>query len=161
MEAAKTWVESITRKKAQYCRYLDTKQWDELEGLMLSDAHLSFLNTQGEVFSSGGIRYRFNSPRDFTRTMRKVFKTAKTSHSVTNPELELVSDQQAKAVWAMRDCIIFPDIAGFIPVSMRGYGHYFETWSKVGEDWFLSDLELRRTIVDFSLVARLFSRSNS
>jgi len=152
-----TWAEIITVKKAQYCRCLDTKQWDQLESLMLPDARLSFLDTEGKTFSARGVRYLFNSPREFTQTMREVFSSARTSHSVTNPELELVSDREASAIWAMRDCIVFPPVGGILPVSMHGYGHYFETWKRVGEDWFLSDLELRRTIIDLSYLARLFS----
>lgn len=39
--------ETIRRKKAQYCRYLDTEQWDSLEALAFPDAEIILLDASG------------------------------------------------------------------------------------------------------------------
>jgi hypothetical protein len=66
----------------------------DFQNIKTSNARLSFLDTDGKTFSSRGVSYLFNSPREFTQTMRGIFSSAQTSHSVTNPELELISDRE-------------------------------------------------------------------
>jgi hypothetical protein len=147
----------IRLKKARYCRYMDTKQWGEFEKLALPDAKLTFFDVDGTILSDGGIVFAFNSPGDFVRTMARFFEHAHTSHSVSNLEIELISDMEMFAIWAMQDHLVFRPIADVLPLSMHGYGHYHEIWQQRDGDWFLRNLELKRTIRELSPAARLLT----
>lgn len=150
--------ERIRSKKARYCRYLDTKQWKALEALALPDATLTFYGLDEQVYTAAGIRFAFESPKDFTRQMARLFSGASTSHQVTNSELELLSSKHVSATWAMQDRLLLKPFGGLIPVRMHGYGHYHEIWEEKEHDWFLKQLILKRTIIEINAIASFFMR---
>lgn len=135
--------ERIRTKKAQYCRFVDTKMWDEYEKLAFPDATFTFLGVDGEIL------YEFSSTKAHIETAAAALEGAQTSHRVSNSELVRLSDNQIAAIWAMEDYLIFRPRGDDSVSSMRGYGHYHETWELHEGDWFLRKLELRRTILEF------------
>jgi hypothetical protein len=70
--------ETIRRKKAQYCRYLDTKQWDSLEALAFPNAEMIFLDASGLVQTAGKRKFTFSTPKAFVDATRVLFKNAQT-----------------------------------------------------------------------------------
>ena len=51
-------------------------------------------------------------------------------HQGHNFELEFTSETTAKGIWSMTDRLYFPPGGAFS--LMTGYGHYLETYEKVG-----------------------------
>jgi hypothetical protein len=149
--------EEIREQKARYCRYLDTKQWDMLEELALSNARLTFLDVKGDVLRIGGTTFDFASPREFVHEMESLFANAQTSHAVTNGEFTLISANEVSVIWAMRDRLVFRPILGLFSISMQGYGHYHELWQRQDDVWRLKCLKLHRTLIEFSPVAGMFN----
>lgn len=125
---------------------------------MLPEAKLRFWDVDGRIAWAAGRPLIFDAPSQFTMMMATLFKDAKTSHSISNPELCLTSPREAYAIWAMRDRLVFPRILGIFPAWMQGYGHYQETWILRDATWLLATLDLRRTLVEMSVVANVFLR---
>ena len=136
--------EQIRFKKAQYCRFLDTKQWASFEKLALPDARFVFHGVNGEVL------HDFPSTRALVRPTARMLGDARTSHRVCNPELAPISDSEVSAIWAMEDYLVFPPNRAKPGMVIRGFGHYHEVWERQGDDWLLKRLDLRRQILDTS-----------
>jgi len=136
--------EAIRSNKARYCRFVDTKQWDELAKLALPETTYTFFDVAGEPL------YQFASTQAWLKVTTESLEGAHTSHRVCNSELSMISDSKVAAIWAMEDYLIFKPENGKPSKKMHGYGHYHETWERRGDDWFLSKLELKRTILEFS-----------
>lgn len=154
MPVAYEVAESIILRKSQYCRYIDTKQWDLLDALFAPHPRLTYYDTHGLVAMG---RYRggaapvplaFNSAMEFTALMAKVLDGAKTSHRFSNPELTAISASETSAVFAMEDRLIFRGKDG-ASKTMLGCGHYHEVWVAHEDGWLLKHLQLKRTILQF------------
>jgi hypothetical protein len=61
----------ITRKKSQYGRYIDTKQWDKFDQVALPDAGLSFFDSDGSILKAGNTAFAFSSSKVFTDFFKK------------------------------------------------------------------------------------------
>ncbi|KAK4109104.1 hypothetical protein N656DRAFT_771271 [Canariomyces notabilis] len=151
--------EIIRRKKAQYCRFLDTKQWDALEQLALPDAEFRFLNPDGSVITIGKTPLDFSTPKAFTAFMAVLFDKARTLHMVGGSgEIEpRDSPDEMSAVWGMEDQIVIRGTAGL--AEMRGGGYYHEIWKRDGNggDWHLKSLRLERIYAKSSVLGRVFA----
>ena len=130
----------IRDRKAKYCRFVDTKQWDELSDLLIDRPKLRFYGVEGELL------YGFDVAADWIELMKNYLAGAHTSHQVHNSEIEIVSATEVRAIWSMEDNLILAE-GGDRPASMHGYGHYHETWRLVGGSWRIADIELYRTIL--------------
>lgn len=134
--------EFIRDRKAKYCRYLDTKQFDKWEKLFSGDAKVTFCKPDGTVMmASENVKKFFEVTRDF-------FATTVTVHQIHNSEIEFKSHTEASAIWAMEDWHRYTPTSERPAKSMHGYGHYYETWKLVDGEWVIASLELRRLLVD-------------
>jgi hypothetical protein len=145
--------ETIRRKKAQYCRYLDTKQWDSLQALAFPDAEMTFLEASGSVQTAGKSKFAFSSPKAFIDEMRVLFKNAQTLHQTGHGDLEQISENEVRAIWSMEDQLLFPAPFASAPIEIRGGGYYHEVWQLKDGDWLLRSLRLERTYMKRSLTA--------
>jgi hypothetical protein len=135
-------LEEIRDRKAKYCRYLDTKQFDEWEALFSKDARITFYGPRGEILLD------IASFDEFSRLTRELFATTTTIHQVHNSEITFQSASEARAIWSMEDWHRYTPTAKDSRKSLHGYGHYYETWRLADGSWKLSRLELRRIILD-------------
>jgi SnoaL-like domain len=71
-----------------------------------------------------------------------------TVHHGHCPEIEITSDTTAKGIWAMEDVIRWSEESDCALRALRGYGHYLETYERVGGDWLIKTLKLTRLKVD-------------
>lgn len=142
--------EIIRRKKSQYVRYMDTKNWSKFEQLALPDAELNFVDSDGSPMMIGRMPLAFTSVRAFVEYFSKFFANAQTLHMLGTGELERTGPGEVKAIWGMEDQIILYGYA-----EIRGGGYYHETWVKKDEDWFLKSLRLERTYMKYNIVARI------
>lgn len=130
----------IRDRKAKYCRFVDTKRWDELATLLVEEPRLRFFDTEG------GLLYEFDSAEKWIALMKDYLKGARTIHQVHNSEIEIVSENEVRAIWSMEDYLILAEGEGR-PASQHGYGHYHEVWKLVEGSWRIAEIELYRTIL--------------
>ena len=128
-------IEEIKNLKARYFRFVDEKRFDELLTLFTPDPHLV---TDGITWSS---------PKQFADTIRDLVGAAPTVHHGHMPEIEITGANTASGIWAMEDLLTFP-AAVDAPDGHRGYGHYRETYKRVGDAWLIDGLTLTRLRMD-------------
>jgi hypothetical protein len=125
-------IESIKRLKAQYCRLLDAKDWAAWRDLFSDDFVSDIAGAGGSVFASAD---------DFVAyTRRAIGKPSQlTVHQVHNPEIVIESETTAQGVWALND------VVRMVPaVTLKGYGHYHESYAKYEGTWRITSLKLTR-----------------
>lgn len=136
--AAALWeIEAIKQLKARYCRYLDTKQWDDWRQLFTDDF---VSDTSG---SGGTVIHGADEFVAFVRgTLGK--PSQPTAHQVHAPEIALTSDTTATGIWALQDVVrLAPG------VNLDGRGHYHETYEKLDGRWLIKTSTLTRLREDF------------
>lgn len=145
--------EIIIRKKSQYGRYIDTKQWDKFDQVALPDAEFIFLDTDGSILKAGKTSFAFRSSKAFTSFFSKFFARAQTLHMFGPGDLQLKAIDEVGAIWGMEDQIILKHAVGLVEI--RGGGYYHETWKMRNGDWFLTSLRLERTYQKTSFLAKI------
>ncbi|WP_288879954.1 nuclear transport factor 2 family protein [Pedobacter panaciterrae] len=138
-------IEEIKRMKSRYCRYVDTKQWEKLAGLMDKKISMDFRDPEGKQLFS------FDNRKDMISLTSSMLEKAVTVHHVHNPEIELLSSDSAKAIWAMEDLIAFPEDAQDAPFKvMHGFGHYHERLERTTDGWIIKSLKLHRLKLEYT-----------
>ena len=145
-------VAGITKKKAQYGRFIDTKQWDKLNNVILADGHLSFLATDGSPLTVGKTTLNFRSREAFLSFFKTWFAKAETLHNFGPGEFEWSGDgeDEVLAIFAMEDQLMFPG-----RMEIRGGGHYHERWVQRDGEWYMKELRLERTYNKITPLVRL------
>jgi SnoaL-like domain len=134
-------IEDIKRLKARYYRSMDTKQWDGWNDVFAPDAtldtteeaaHLSIVEGREQIitFVSGQL------------------VGVTTCHHGHMPEIELTSPSTANGIWAMEDHLWVNEGSELPFRHMHGYGHYHETYEKIGDRWYIKTLKLTRLRID-------------
>ena len=125
-------IEAIKQLKARYCRYLDAKDWAAWRGIFTDDFFSDTSQAGGKVIEGADEFVAF--------THASLGKPSQvTAHQVHAPEIELLSATTARGVWALEDVVrLAPG------VTLRGYGHYHETYEKIDGHWKIKTLRLSR-----------------
>ncbi|QLL06770.1 nuclear transport factor 2 family protein [Mycobacterium vicinigordonae] len=129
--AAELWeLESIKQLKARYCRYLDTKRWDDWRALFAEDFVSDTSPSGGKLITGAD---------EFVAYVRGTLGKQPTVHQVHAPEIELTSATTATGVWALEDVVrLAPG------VNLNGFGHYHETYEKTDDRWLIKTSTLTR-----------------
>ena len=73
---------AITRQKARYCRYADTKQWDKLASdVTLPNARLAYCDSAGAPLRVSGRALVFDSAASFAAFYAKFFAPVDSMHN--------------------------------------------------------------------------------
>jgi hypothetical protein len=155
-----TAIEEIKTVKARYFRCLDTKDWLGYQAVFAPDA---VLDTREALSVRDPITGQFDrAPQTeelpngcvaVAAYVRKSVEPFITVHHGHMPEIEILSDTQARGIWSMEDRLWLrdPTSHGEAPFNMlRGFGHYHETYEKVGGRWLIKTLKLTRLRLDRS-----------
>jgi uncharacterized protein (TIGR02246 family) len=142
-------IEAIKRLKAKYFRCLDTKDWEGWLSVFTDDVTLLF----DTAVSVGGQDGRPAPPLVGKKALADFvvndLRTAVTVHQGHTPEIDFVSDAEAKGVWAMQDIVDHGDNVLF------GQGHYRETYRKVDGAWRIASVHLTRVRLGQELRGRI------
>jgi len=141
----------ITQLKARYFRGVDTCDGDLVRGLLAEDCELNFMGCCTDP----------KTGRDFIPAMNVILRGRSSwrsdgmsslgivsVHQGHNFELEFASDTIARGIWSMTDRLYFPS-GGAISL-MTGYGHYRESYEKIGTSWMLKTTHITRIRVEAS-----------
>jgi 3-hydroxyisobutyrate dehydrogenase-like beta-hydroxyacid dehydrogenase len=131
-------IEEIKQLKARYFRFIDTKDWEAFRDLFTDDCK-HYLPQESPV--------PFMSNEEYFATNEELLTPGVTTHHGHMPEITILSDTEAKGIWAMFDYVQIEPPSG--RVSIMGYGHYFETYRK-GDDgkWRISSKHNQRLRLD-------------
>jgi uncharacterized protein (TIGR02246 family) len=130
--------EAIRRLKAKYFRCLDTKDWDGWLSVFTEDVTLTFdtaVSTGGQDGRPAPTLVGKQALADF---VVNDLRTATTVHQGHMPEIDFLSDTEAKGIWAMEDIVDHGDNV------LYGQGHYRETYRKVDGEWRIATVHLTR-----------------
>lgn len=136
--------DQVRMAKSRYCRYLDTRQWDAFSDLFVPTPDIRIFGESDELLVS------FSTREAFVEAARGYLQGARSIHQVHNEELTRASQGEIGAIWSMEDLILFPDDASGRPARHHGFGHYHETWVRDAAGWRISQMALRRTILQIT-----------
>ena len=123
-------LEAIKQLKARYFRTMDTKDWDGMRQVFTDDVVMDTTASGGNVIAGAD---------DFMAFLRETLADVITVHHGHMPEIQLTSATSATGIWALQDILTWPDGS-----RMAGYGHYHETYERVGGEWRIKSSTLTR-----------------
>jgi ketosteroid isomerase-like protein len=137
-------IESIKQTKARYFRFMDTKDWAALPSVFAPDAQMDM---RGETGDESGL---ISGAANIAAFMRASVEHLITVHHGHTPEMEFISATSARVIWAMEDKLWKPENSlSTLPfTALHGYGHYHETYSKIGAAWLIQTTRLSRLRLD-------------
>jgi hypothetical protein len=137
-------IEEIKQCKARYFRACDTKDWELLKTVFTDDAVIDFRGA-----GAPELRARINvpvahGPQGAADWIAQAVANAVTVHQGYMPEIDVTSPTEATAIWPMHDQLWYAEGADTAYREIDAVGHYHDTFRKVGEKWFISELRLTR-----------------
>lgn len=139
-------LQQIQQLKARYCRFIDTKRWQDLRAIFTPDCQFEGM---GNLPISASVD-------TFVNHVAKRHAHTISAHHCHTPEFRFLSDREARGIWAMEDFVewqglehVSPDWAGF--KGFRAYGHYEEAYRRDDDDgaqWRISFIRLTRLRMD-------------
>jgi hypothetical protein len=139
-------IENIKQLKARYFRFMDTKDWANLETVFAPDA---VMDMRGETHDESGL---VSGGRNVAAFMRQSTEFLITVHHGHTPEIEITSATTARGLWAMEDKLWNVDgAAKHLPFkTLHGYGHYHETYTCIDGRWLIQSTRLTRLRLDIT-----------
>jgi len=139
-------IEQIKALKARYFRCMDEKDWPGLQAVFAPDVVCDFRDSTGarneSLLTQGAALY--------VKNLAPILENIVTTHHGHMPEIEITSHTTAKGIWAMEDLLWVQDGAPVSYKTMRGFGHYHETYEKRNGNWEIKTIRLSRLRVDLT-----------
>jgi hypothetical protein len=144
------FIEEIRSLKARYFRLQDNKLWSEYGELFLDDSVFDVTEALVDPVNGGGeaLPARIAEPVigrdaivDYVRSALN--PNVRSFHEGFMSEIEILSEDSARAVWPMEDRIWFAP-----GQMMHGFGYYHETYRRVDGRWYIQTLKITRIKVD-------------
>ena len=135
-------IEEIKRLKARYCRFVDTKRWDDLADLFVAAASIELPEVRQDPFSY----------EEWLGLLTSGWSELVSVHHAHLPEIVITGDGSAEGLWAMNDAVFHPphDPAAPGGVDRRsGFGYYAETYA-YEESWRIETMRLTRLRTSWS-----------
>jgi hypothetical protein len=140
-------IEEIKLLKARYFRFVDSHDWAGLRTVFADDAVFG-----PERPAEPGSPRAPTSPiaKQFWETVRTEggdailhwistsLADAASMHSGSMPEIEILTEDTARGLWAMEDIVRWPSL------TIHGHGYYRETYVRRGGVWQIKSTELVR-----------------
>lgn len=136
-------IEEIKQVKARYFRCMDMKDWAGFTAVFAPDASVDYTPA-----SSDSSDWKATGAANVVALVRRVVERAVSIHHGHMPEIEVLSTDSARAIFAMEDLIFWPEGSRY--KTMHGWGHYHETYAKVSGKWLIKTLKLTRLRVENS-----------
>lgn len=138
-------IEAIKGLKARYFRFMDTHDWVGFRTLFTDDAFFDVRGALEEKPDVGGLESIIGADGivDYVRSGIDPIASAHYGHM---PEIEILTGDTARGIWALADILRPPTGEPFR--MFYGYGHYHEEYRKVGGRWRISSLRITRLMVE-------------
>jgi hypothetical protein len=144
-------IEEIKTLKARYVRYVDSHDWANWRKLLADDAIFGPVEPDpeiGKAWQTSGVEAVWDHPRiegadAITAWISQGVVDLNTVHMAFLPEIEILSQTEARGIWAMEDILRFP--GGRV---IQGYGYYRETYVRPGDAWLIKSFQVLRKAVE-------------
>lgn len=138
-------IEEIKRLKARYFRFMDIHDWDGFRTIFTEDAFFDVRGALEEKPDVTGLEpiTGVDAIVDYVSTGINPITSAHYGHM---PEIEIVSDDHARGIWALADILRPPTGEPFR--MFYGYGHYHEEYRKIRGRWYIASLKITRLMVE-------------
>jgi hypothetical protein len=133
-------IEDIKNLKARYFRCVDTKDWAGFASVFAPDALFDISQDVPGCVLVG--------PEKIVEAASGPLTGCVSVHHGHCPEIEITSDTTATGIWAMEDMLRWAEGTNSPIRSLHGYGHYIETYQKIGTKWHIKTMKLQRLRVD-------------
>jgi hypothetical protein len=143
-------IEEIKQVKSRYFRFGDTKELVSMRELFAPDCVVDLSGSTTDPATGADIFPAVGS--QILRGVDAVMEAygagegIRTVHHGYNPEIEITGDTSATAIFSMTDRLFFSD--AYPVAGMVGYGHYHETYEKIGGKWLIKTIRLTRLRVE-------------
>jgi hypothetical protein len=135
-------LEAIRMVKARYCRCLDTRDWDGLAAIFAEDIVLDVEeDTHQPPFHGRAVALA---------QIKAAVIDAQTAHQVHSSEIDFIGQDEALAITAMQDRVVWAPGKSPVPgvASITGFGHYRERYVRRDGLWIIASLRLTRLYVE-------------
>ncbi len=136
----------IRTLKARYFRTLDAKDWVGHRAVFAPDVIADFRESSGERNEAMLIQ----GSEAYVANLSAILENVVTVHHGHMAEIQLHSADAASGIWAMEDKLWVPEGSALPFRFMHGYGHYHETYVRLGDGWRIQTIRLSRIRVDLS-----------
>jgi hypothetical protein len=136
-------IEDIRRLRAQYWRFVDTKQWAAFGRLFAPDAH----------FLDHATGFECDGAAEIESKIEAVLQPAMSVHHGHHAEIDFDDESHARGIWAMYDYLRFPpgEVTPQNPyagASVHGYGHYVDQYVRLDGRWLFQTVDLYRLQIE-------------
>ena len=132
-------IEAIRQLKARYFRTLDQKDWRGYRGVFTDDVVVDTTDDSGPGTEQEGADA-------YVAWLIPILSDAITVHHGHMGEVVVTGPDTAWGIWSMEDHIWFPPGTGL--GRLWGTGWYEEEYRRVGDEWRIARLKLRRRRVE-------------
>ena len=137
-------IHAITAVKARYFRTLDTKDWRAHEEVFLPDL-VADMREAAPAFDPDAVTH---GAARYVANLAPVLAGVATVHHGHTPEIEVLSEDSARGIWAMEDKLWVGE-GSVLPFRfLHGYGHYHETYARRDGEWRIATIRLTRLRMD-------------
>ena len=131
-------IEKIKRLRARYWRTLDTKDWEGFGNVFTQDATFK-IDAAVATLGADPMTHPIISTRaGIVAAVQSLLKDCLTVHTGRAPEIDILSETEAKAIWQQEDYNECPQRFN------HGHGHYHDTYRKENGEWLISSVHLTR-----------------
>ena len=138
-------IEDIRKLKARYFRLMDTHDWQGFRDLFTDDALFDVRGALEEEPDITGLE-PIHGAEAITAYVCAGISPIRSAHHGHMPEIDILSDDHARGIWAFEDVLRPP--AGDPFRIFYGYGHYHEAYRKAGGVWRIASLRITRLMVE-------------
>jgi len=138
-------IEEIKQLKARYLRYVDTKNWEGFKSVFAPAAQFDISDDVPGCILSGREK--------IAQAVSVPLAGCVSVHHGHCPEIDVTSNTTASGIWAMEDMLRWPADSAYPNRTLHGYGHYVETYEKIGGQWHIKSMKLKRLRVDLGAQA--------
>jgi hypothetical protein len=144
-------IEEIRKLKARYWRGVDSANGDLVRSILAEDCELDYVGCCIDPVS--GIDHM--PQMNMVMRGRAAWQTGNleeprlvTVHQGHQHEIQVTSPTTADGIWSFSDRFFMPPGAPF--ERLVGYGHYHDTYEKIGGKWLLKTTRITRLRVEVS-----------
>ena len=144
-------IEALRQVKARYFRGVDTCDGDLVRSVLAEDCVLDYMGCCTDPATGKDYLPAMNVilwGRDSWISDGMARLGIVSVHQGHNFEVDFLNDTTAKGIWSMTDRLYQPPGGDFS--LMTGYGHYHETYEKVGASWQIKTTYITRKRVEVS-----------
>lgn len=139
-------ITAICMAKARYFRCLDTRDWVGLRDVFTADGIMDMRDSALAMPEDADFAADSQIARGADNVVAFVsgwMEGAASAHHGHTPEIEFVSEDEARCIWAMEDIV---HLAPGAPVrTVHGRGHYHDTFVREADGrWRIKSLRLTR-----------------